>query len=52
LELIKRRMIAILSWEEGSEELVAAPDLWGPVTIGLALGGLLLLGGKMHFSDI
>lgn len=45
-------MMAILNWEQGSEELVAAPDLWGPVAIGLTLGGLLMLGGKMHFSDI
>lgn len=50
--MIKKRMIAILSWEQGSEELVTAPDLWGPVAIGLTLGGLLMLGGKMHFSDI
>jgi protein YIPF5/7 len=50
--MIRRRVLAILTFQEADHDLVAAPDLWGPVAISLALGVLLLLGGKMHFSDI
>jgi purine-cytosine permease-like protein len=32
--------------------LVDFPDLSGPILISLCLGFLLLLGGKIHFSDI
>jgi hypothetical protein len=41
-----------MSMEEARHELIESPDLSGPVAIALLLGFLLLLGGKMHFSDI
>lgn len=52
MELIKKRVIAILTFKNANEELIVAPDLTGPVLISLTLGFMLLLGGKMHFSDI
>jgi hypothetical protein len=52
IDLIKKRMIAVLTFQNASEELITAPDLSGPILISLLLGFLLLLGGKMHFSDI
>ena len=44
-------MISILTFKV-SDELVQSPDLSGPILISVTLGFLLLLGGKMHFSDI
>jgi hypothetical protein len=35
-----------------SEDIIHDPDLSGPIIIGLALGCLLLLAGKVHFGDI
>ncbi len=52
IDLIKRRIMVIVTFEQANEELVASPDLSGPILISLALGLLLLLGGKIHFSDI
>jgi len=35
-----------------SYDMIHDPDLSGPILIGLALGCLLLLAGKVHFGDI
>lgn len=45
-------MLNILTLGDATAELVQSPDLSGPVLIALLLGFLLLLGGKIHFSDI
>lgn len=45
-------MISIVSLGEADRELITAPDLSGPILISFLLGLLLLLGGKIHFSDI
>lgn len=45
-------MRVAVTLEKADEELITSPDLSGPILIALSLGCLLLLGGKMHFSDI
>jgi len=32
--------------------MIRNPDLSGPIIIGMTLGCLLLLAGKIHFGDI
>lgn len=50
--MMKRRALAILTLQPVGQELSESADLVGPLAVGLCLGVLLLLGGKMHFSDI
>ena len=52
LAAIRKRMLAVMTLQKVEDELLASPDLFGPLLIALALGVLLLLGGKLHFSDI
>lgn len=42
----------MFTFQEIGHDLVDFPDLSGPILIALCLGFLLLLGGKIHFSDI
>ena len=44
--------MAVLTFQKVEDDLLAAPDLAGPLLIAMTLGVLLLLGGKLHFSDI
>ena len=45
-------MITVLTFREPNQYLIESPDLAGPVFITFVLGILLLLGEKIHFSDI
>jgi hypothetical protein len=51
-EKIKERIKVVLKFGQPSYDIVHDPDLSGPIVIGLALGCLLLLAGKIHFGDI
>ena len=42
----------MLKLQPVTDQMVESSDLAGPVCIALCLGFLLLLGGKLHFSDI
>jgi hypothetical protein len=44
--------VAVVTLQKADKDIIASPDLSGPILISLALGCLLLLGGKAHFSDI
>ena len=44
--------MAVLTLQPVNEQMVESSDLMGPVAIALCMGFMLLLGGKLHFSDI
>jgi hypothetical protein len=49
---IKERILLVLKAGEPTYEMIADPDLSGPILIAMSLGCLLLLSGKVHFGDI
>ena len=44
--------MVVLTMQPVNEQMVESSDLMGPVAIALCMGFMLLLGGKLHFSDI
>ena len=42
----------VLKCQQPSYDIIHNPELAGPIGIALALGGRLLVTGKVHFGDI